>query len=110
VTPSTLVFGCLGDKAISEMAQILFPCFERVILARVDSPRAASLDEMEAAGAPTGVPMERASNAADALTMALDETPSDRLVVVCGSVYLVGKVRELIPGMSSRKETARSTA
>ncbi len=110
VTPSTLVFGCLGDKAIAEMAQILFPCFERVILVRVDSPRAASLDEMETAGAPTGVPMQRASDATDALNVALDETPADRLIVVCGSVYLVGKVRELIPKTSSKKETARSTA
>jgi dihydrofolate synthase / folylpolyglutamate synthase len=108
--PSALVFGCLGDKAIGEMAQILFPLFDRVILVRVDSPRAASLDEMEAAGAPTGVPMERAKDAADAMAIALDETPADRLVVVCGSVYLVGKVRESIPGMISRKEAARSTA
>ena len=66
-SPSTLVFGCLGDKAIGEMAQILFPCFDRVILVRVDSPRAASLDEMEAAGEATGVAMERAMDAENAL-------------------------------------------
>ena len=108
--PSTLVFGCLGDKAIGEMAQILFPCFDRVILVRVDSPRAASLDEMEAAGRATGVPMKRAKDAADAMAMAMDETSADRLIVVCGSVYLVGKVRELISEMTRRKENARATA
>lgn len=108
--PSTLVFGCLGDKAIGEMAQILFPCFDRVILVQVDSPRAASLDEMETAGVPTGVAMQRARDASEAMTIALNETAAERLIVVCGSVYLVGKVRELTAGMTSRKETARPTA
>jgi len=109
-SPSTLVFGCLADKAIAEMAQILFPCFDRVILVRVDSPRAATLDEMEAAGAATGVAITRAKDEAEAMNMALDETPSERLIVVCGSVYLVGKVRDWISEVTSRRESARATA
>ena len=42
--PRTLVFSALADKAIEEMAQILFPLFDdegdRVLVVQVDSPRA----------------------------------------------------------------------
>jgi dihydrofolate synthase / folylpolyglutamate synthase len=109
-SPSTLVFGCLRDKAIEEMAQILFPCFDRVILVQVNSPRAASLSEMEAAASATGIPISQAEDASEALSKALGETPVDRLIVVCGSVYLVGEVRSLISEILAKNMTAKATA
>lgn len=95
----TLVFGCLRDKAVDEMAQILFPLFDRVILVEVDSPRTAAWSEMAAAAEKTGVPFERGANAAGAMLAALRSTPADGLVVVAGSVYLVGEARERLPGV-----------
>jgi dihydrofolate synthase / folylpolyglutamate synthase len=107
---STLVFGCLRDKAIVEMAQILFPLFDRAILVQVDSPRAATLDEMSAAARVTGVPFCTAPDAHSALQAALEQTAVPGLVVACGSVYLVGKIRELIPVLDGQAEYARTTA
>ena len=93
---TTLVFGVLRDKAISEMTQILFPLFDLVVVTPVDSPRTASAEEVVAAGASTGGSVEAATSAEAALTQAIAATPADGLVVVAGSVYLVGKIRGLL--------------
>jgi dihydrofolate synthase / folylpolyglutamate synthase len=96
--PTTLVFGCLRDKAIPDMTQILFPLFDRVVVTPVDSPRTASTEELLAAAAATGGHAMAARNAEDALSQAWQATPSKGLVVVAGSVFLVGKVRSLLTG------------
>jgi dihydrofolate synthase / folylpolyglutamate synthase len=93
---ATLVFGCLRDKAVADMAQILFPLFDQVVVTPVDSPRTASIDELVAAAATTGVNPLSASDASEALIQALEIAPASGLVVVAGSVYLVGKVRGLL--------------
>ena len=94
----TAVFGCLRDKPIGEIAQILFPMFETAVLVEVDSPRKASLAEMEAAAGTTGVEVVTAENAWEAMERAWSMTPvdADGLVVVTGSVYLVGAVRAML--------------
>lgn len=92
--PRTLVFGCLRDKAVAEIAQILFPVFDRVLLTPVHSPRSASLDELTAAAAQVGARAIAVASAAEALEQAMRETPPDGLIVVTGSVYLVGELRE----------------
>jgi dihydrofolate synthase/folylpolyglutamate synthase len=94
-TLKVLVFGCLRDKPIAEMAQILFPLFEQVILAPIHSSRAASTDELLAAARATGTKAAAAESVCDALKSAAafaDGGP----VVVSGSVYLVGEARSLL--------------
>jgi dihydrofolate synthase / folylpolyglutamate synthase len=91
--PLTLVFGCLKDKPAGELAQILFPLFGRVVLTPVDSPRSASLVDLLSAAAATGSEVETAANALSAVERAFQLTPASGLVVVTGSVYLVGEVR-----------------
>src|SRR5690348_837356 len=92
----TAVFGCLKDKAFSEMAQILFPMFETVVLTEVPSPRSASLSELRQAAAATGVQVMTAANPQEALARAMEITPPDGIVVVAGSVYLAGELRALL--------------
>ncbi len=96
--PTTLVFGCLRDKAILDMAQILFPLFDQVVVTPVDSPRSASKNDLLAAAAVTGCQAIAADDASEALSQAWRVTPPNGLVVVAGSVYLVGKVRGLLAG------------
>ncbi len=91
-----LIFGCMKDKAFDEMARILFPLFERIFVVPVPSPRSASVDDLLAAAARTGTPATAASDGADALEQAWFPAPADGLVVVAGSVYLVGEVRPLL--------------
>jgi dihydrofolate synthase/folylpolyglutamate synthase len=94
--PLTLVFGCLKDKPVAELAQILFPLFGRVLVTTLESPRSASLEDLLAAAHTTGSEVEAAPGAVSALERALEITPANGLVVVTGSVYLVGQVRPLL--------------
>lgn len=94
--PLTLVFGCLKDKPVGELAQILFPLFGHVVVSPVDTPRSASIEELVAAAQTTGSDVEQAASGAEALEQAFAATPVNGLIVVTGSVYLVGQVRTLL--------------
>jgi len=102
--PRVLVFSCLRDKPLDEMAQILFPLFDEVILAPIHTARAAALDDLLAAAAATGTPAVAADSVADALCLAQDRITQNcdtGVAVVSGSVYLVGEARaKLLSGKS----------
>jgi dihydrofolate synthase/folylpolyglutamate synthase len=91
----TLVFSCLKDKPAAEMAQILFPLFEQVILTPIHSPRATEIAELEIAARATGVPAVSAGSVHEALQWA-EKRGQGGVVVVSGSIYLVGEVRPLL--------------
>ena len=93
--PRTLIFSCLRDKPVAEMAQILFPLFEQVIVAPIHTARAAALDDLLAAARATGTPAVAAESVREALRMA-QERAAGGVVVVSGSVYLVGEARALL--------------
>jgi dihydrofolate synthase/folylpolyglutamate synthase len=102
--PRVLVFSCLRDKPLDEMAQILFPLFDEVIVAPIHTARAAALDDLLAAAAATGTPAVAADSVADALCLAQDRITQNcdtGVAVVSGSVYLVGEARaKLLSGKS----------
>jgi dihydrofolate synthase/folylpolyglutamate synthase len=105
----TLVFGCLKDKPAPELAQILFPLFGKVVLTPVDSPRSASMEDLVTAAAATGSEVEVSADALGALERALQLTPVNGLVVVTGSVYLVGQLRSrLVAGQSAPVESMKA--
>jgi dihydrofolate synthase/folylpolyglutamate synthase len=91
----TLIFSCLRDKPVVELARILFPIFAQVILAPLHSPRAASLEELQGAAAEVGIEARREDSIRSALELAR-RSSSGGLVVVSGSVYLVGEARSLL--------------
>jgi dihydrofolate synthase/folylpolyglutamate synthase len=96
-SPRTLIFSCLRDKPVAEMAQILFPLFEQVILAPIQSARAAAIADLEAAARATGTPALTAVSVREALQWARARGQGG-VVVVSGSVYLVGEARSLLLG------------
>ena len=89
--PLTFVFGAMRDKAIGEMAEILFPLADKVVLAPADNPRSASPAEIRAAAGRVAVEFEDAADVRDALQRAREITPANGLVVVTGSIYIVGE-------------------
>jgi dihydrofolate synthase/folylpolyglutamate synthase len=91
----TLVFSCLRDKPVAEMAQILFPIFERVILTPIHSARAAAMEDLVAAAKLTEKPFLVAESVDAALQLASKNTRGGP-IIVCGSVYLVGEARSLL--------------
>jgi len=94
--PFTFVFGAMRDKAISEIAEILFPLAERVIATRADNPRSATSPEIREAAAHTSVAIEDAPNVAAALERAQTLAGLTGVVVVTGSIYIVGEAMQAL--------------
>src|SRR6187402_226466 len=96
--PQTLVFSSLADKAVAEMAQILFPLFEeeggRILLAPMSNPRAATAEQLSSIAAELDTRAEVFPDVATAMNAALAGSPG--VIVVAGSVFLVGEVQTLI--------------
>jgi dihydrofolate synthase/folylpolyglutamate synthase len=86
--PLTMVFGAMRDKAIKEIAEILFPLAEQVIATKAPSPRAALPDEIDRLTAHVSVPVVKALDVVEAIQLGRMRT---RPIVITGSVYLVGE-------------------
>ena len=89
--PLVLVFGVMRDKAVAEIAEILFPLAERVIATRADNPRSSAPGEIKEASARTGVDIETAATVAHAVARASELVTRDGIVVITGSIYVVGE-------------------
>jgi dihydrofolate synthase/folylpolyglutamate synthase len=98
----TLIFSCLRDKDIAEMARILFPLFDpnagrprdHIVFAPIDNPRAASIEDLLNSARALEIPAHAVHSSIEALTLARGLTPDGGLIVATGSIYLVGAVRE----------------
>jgi dihydrofolate synthase/folylpolyglutamate synthase len=104
--PRTLLFSCLRDKDLTEMARILFPLFDstggrpkdHIVFAPIQNARAASVEDMLHAAAAMDVPAHASNDVAEALALARKLTPAGGLILATGSIYLVGALRELAVG------------
>jgi dihydrofolate synthase/folylpolyglutamate synthase len=92
-----LIFSCLKDKPIEELSRILFPIFDEVILAPIHSSRAAEMGSLKAAGIEVGSAVTSVESVREALLLA-KERAQGGVVVISGSVYLVGEARPLLLG------------
>lgn len=91
--PLTIIFGAMRDKDIAEIGEIVFPLAEEVIATRVNSPRAASPEEIREFTSHVGVSIVSSEDLQDALRIARQR---GRVVVITGSVYLVGAALQLV--------------
>lgn len=93
----TLIFGAMRDKRLDQIAEILFPIPDRLILTTVQNPRSALLETLAplAKQFARGVVIETTSSA-EALRVAIAQTPKDGLICVTGSLYLIGETRPMI--------------
>lgn len=94
----TMVFGVMRDKAMREISEILFPLARRVIATRANNPRSAAPDEIRQAAArvASGLDLEAAEDVAGALHRARDAAGRTGLVVVTGSIYIVGEAMRIL--------------
>lgn len=112
--PRTLIFSCLADKPIAELAQILFPLFDassadparsrdHILLTHIDNPRAASVDEILAVAQKLEIPAVTAPDAISALAAAEFVAAPDGLIVATGSLFLIAELRALLlPRIAAR--------
>ena len=105
--PRTLIFSCLADKPIAELAQILFPLFDassadtarsrdHILLTHIANPRAARVDDILAVAQHLEVPAVTAPDAASALAQASALTPADGLIVATGSLFLIAELSAIL--------------
>lgn len=98
-----LVFGSVRDKAVDEIAGLLFPLAQQVILTAPPSPRAVSATQLERLAGHHASHYSVEPDAGKALEAALAATGPDDVVFLTGSLYLVGHLRRLL---RTRSKTA----
>lgn len=89
--PLTFIFGSMRDKAIGEIADILFPLAERVIATQAENPRAASPEEIAALGAHSQTEILLVASVREALEQARTLAGNKGVIVITGSIYIVGE-------------------
>ncbi|CAN5794695.1 folylpolyglutamate synthase/dihydrofolate synthase family protein [soil metagenome] len=90
------VLGILDDKDVEAMVKALAPVVDHIIAVAPDDARAADPGRIVAACQALGQSVEHAEDAEHALDLADGVTrPSDG-VIVTGSLYLVGQVRDIL--------------
>ena len=91
---ATLILGVLADKDWERMAEILAPLATRVLLVPVQSAR--SLPPHQLAEACHRGNANAVVETRESLQTALERSTGDSLVVITGSLYLVGEAMELL--------------
>lgn len=100
--PLTMVFGAMRDKDLSEIAEIVFPKAETLILAKADNPRSMETADLMKF-LPENFNREKAVEAQsveDAMRLARRLAGHKNLICVTGSLYLVGEVQKILGEMT----------
>ena len=93
----TIIFGAMRDKNLSEIAEILFPKAEKLILTKPDNPRS-----METAEIAKFVPKKlenkvfETETVAKSLEKAREISAENDLILVTGSLYLIGEAQKIL--------------
>ena len=91
-----LVYASMRDKAISEISAILFPLAEEVYLTRPELTRAASPEEILASARMEAGKTVVEPVPARALERACRAAAADDVVLVAGSLFLVGAIKQAL--------------
>jgi dihydrofolate synthase/folylpolyglutamate synthase len=84
-----IVYGALRDKAVAEMASMLFPLADRLILTAPANARAMPPEDIPAPGA------QITHSVAEAIGL-LDGAAPEDVIFITGSLYLAGEARALL--------------
>jgi dihydrofolate synthase/folylpolyglutamate synthase len=96
--PIAIVFGAMRDKDSFQIAEILFPKAEFLIFTKPDNPRSMETSEL-LKFVPKDFDEEKvfvAETVKDAIIKASELTIQDGLVLITGSLYLVGEAQYLL--------------
>jgi dihydrofolate synthase/folylpolyglutamate synthase len=101
--PLALVYASMRDKAIEEIADLLFPCAAQIYLTQTAQPRAATPDEiLSRVGA--RLPASKILAEPDpiqALAAARRAVSTDGVVLAAGSLFLVGAIKQALDSSTS---------
>ncbi len=91
-----------GDKDVFAMAGEIAPLFEKIVITEPPGPRKpVTIEQWESVSLDRPVSLEGSWEAA--LNIMLEEISADSILLVAGSLYLVGPVRHRLTGQGFRK-------
>jgi dihydrofolate synthase/folylpolyglutamate synthase len=98
--PLVLLFAAMSDKAVEQMAEILWPQMNHVVLTHVSgNPRAATLEALNSIAQKLGVEYSVSDTVSQGLKIALEQASRlgpQTAVVIAGSIYLAGEAMPLL--------------
>ena len=88
-----LLYAAMRDKAVDEVTGILFPLAQEVIFTEARTPRAISAGQLAEMAGHYATRYSVIPKAEDALSLALNEARPEDVILITGSLYLVGQLR-----------------
>ncbi len=96
-----LVYGTVREKAVGEMAEVLFPRAASVTLTQAETPRAASAESLRPLAQALNTNVFVEPEPAQALASAMARAGADSTIFVTGSLFLVGDCRRVLREMGT---------
>ena len=91
-----LLYGALRDKAVDEVAGLLFPLAAEVVLTAPATSRAISASQLEEITAHYANKSTTIVDAGEAIDYVLSKASPDEVIFITGSLYLVGQLRHYL--------------
>jgi dihydrofolate synthase / folylpolyglutamate synthase len=92
----TLLFGAMRDKAIGDMLQMLSTYFDEIIITEIRYERAAKTEEISELCKQFNIPIKQVIEPAK-FVRSFTARKSDECLVVLGSMYLLGEIKQHLP-------------
>lgn len=102
-----LLYGALRDKAVDEVAGLLFPLAAEVVLTAPSTSRAISAAQVEEIAAHYANKSTTIADAEEAIEYALAKASPGDVIFIAGSLYLVGQLRHYL---KQKTQTAAAAA
>lgn len=96
--PITLVFAAMDDKKAAEMLAALISSTDHLVLTQANNSRSIKVEELLQT-IPPGALLNRVhavEDLSEALVLASSITPQDGIIVITGSLYLVGEAKRIL--------------
>lgn len=96
-----LIFSILKDKDIRRVTRQLFPLATKVFLTSIPFSRAAAPEEIDKLGRDLKAPTVIVPDCLEALQLARQEAGEKGVVLISGSLYLVGEIKKRLKELNS---------
>lgn len=95
----TLILGILADKEVDRMVNTIVPLADRVIAVTPNSYRAESAEELKNVIQKYNTKCKAVENYKDAYELALSYCNDDDLLLISGSLYMIGDMRKILKSL-----------
>jgi len=104
--PLVLLFGAMADKAVDEIAKILWPRMAHVVLTRTaNNPRAAAAADLAALAQSLGVEHSSSATVDEGVGIAITQARAfgpEVAIVIAGSIYVAGEAIQALRRSSAK--------